>query len=144
MDINQYQVEACRTDKQHRTLTASEATVVDNALGLAGEAGEVVDLVKHAVFHQEGIDKFKLCKELGDVMWYLVHVAKDAGIPIDVVLQTNVRKLQLRYPNGYDDASSAARHKTEQAKQLKEEFDIAMKNSQATNSAEGGILNDKK
>lgn len=119
MEIKDYVQEAVKTDKEHFPLPREAAAKVDNALGLAGEAGEVVDLVKHAVFHQEGIDKFKLTKEIGDVLWYLVHVARDHDIPMEVVMAVNIEKLAQRYPNGYCDAASADRRKIEANEHLR-------------------------
>lgn len=41
------------------------------AMGLAGEAGEVADLLKKVLFHDRELDRDKLIQELGDVRWYL-------------------------------------------------------------------------
>ena len=50
------------------------AALLNGVLGLTGEAGEVSDLVKKSIFHEKGIDKEHLEKELGDVMWYIALI----------------------------------------------------------------------
>lgn len=79
------------------------------ALGLAGEAGEVVDLLKKHLGHGHPLDKAKLEEELGDVLWYVADVATHYGLDLDDVARANIRKLTRRYPNGFNKADSLAR-----------------------------------
>lgn len=55
------------------------------ASGLAGEAGEVLDALKKGVFHQHGIDKVSLTKEIGDLMWYLSGICSVCRFSLDTV-----------------------------------------------------------
>src|SRR5699024_11815682 len=71
-------------------------------LGLAGETGQVVDLVKAYTFKGKDLDKEKLVHELGDVLWYLSQIAEWADIPFDEVAQENIETLNKRYPNGFN------------------------------------------
>jgi NTP pyrophosphatase (non-canonical NTP hydrolase) len=80
-----------------------------NALGLAGEAGEVADLIKKGIFHQKGLDKENLKKELGDVLWYLTALCSDLGLSLEEVMQHNIKKLKARYPEGYDPQRAGVR-----------------------------------
>ena len=66
-----------------RLLGAHEKEISAYALGLAGEAGEVVDLLKKSWGHGHPLDVEKLKKELGDCLWYVVALALQFGIPID-------------------------------------------------------------
>lgn len=70
-------------------------------LGLTGEAGEVADLLKKGHGHGHGVDRDKVCKELGDVAWYLSALAQAHGFTLDQVLAANVAKLRARYPDGF-------------------------------------------
>ena len=70
-------------------------------LGLSGEAGEVAELLKKHIGHGIELDREKLCKELGDVLWYLAAVADSSGIPLEEVAEANVAKLRERYPDGF-------------------------------------------
>ncbi len=74
-------------------------------LGLAGEAGEVADIIKKHLLHGAHLDRDALCKELGDVMWYLQHAIEVFGFTDAEVKETNVRKLCDRYPEGYGSPS---------------------------------------
>lgn len=76
--------------------------VLNGCLGLAGESGEVLDMVKKWVFHEKGLDKDHLKKELGDVMWYVAMLCESFGFDLDEILQMNVDKLKARYPEGFD------------------------------------------
>lgn len=104
MNANEYQKQASRTclEVPPRVYTADEIMLVWNALGLAGECGEVAELVKKAVFHDVGIDRDKLLKELGDVSWYVAALASKLKAALgDDVLQPNIDKLKARYPGGF-------------------------------------------
>lgn len=68
------------------------------ALGLAGETGEVCDLVKKFIIHGRGTDLPKLVLELGDVEYYLARLRSLYGVTRAEVLEANVLKLNLRYP----------------------------------------------
>ena len=82
------------------------------ALGLAGEAGEVADVVKKVVHHRHPLDgaaREKLIKELGDVLWYVAHAASVLGVTLDDVAAANVEKLRRRYPDGFSSERSINR-----------------------------------
>lgn len=70
-------------------------------LGLAGEAGEVADEIKKLVGHGKHVTRDAICKELGDVLWYLDRVAWFFDLDLSEVMETNVAKLNERYPNGF-------------------------------------------
>lgn len=69
-------------------------------LGLAGEAGEVVEIVKKHIYHDHDLDKAKLVEELGDVLCYLVWIATLMGAKLSTVMVGNVAKLWRRFPEG--------------------------------------------
>lgn len=75
-------------------------------MGLAGEAGECVDLIKKHLFHKVPLDRDKLIKELGDVRWYFEVLCHAAGITITEVERLNVEKLRKRFPNGFNTVDS--------------------------------------
>lgn len=71
------------------------------ALGLAGESGEVVDLIKKHLFHGKPLDLEQLIKELGDVRWYLESMAWVIGVTMQDIEEANIRKLRARFPQGF-------------------------------------------
>lgn len=78
------------------------AALLNGVLGLTGEAGEVSDLIKKGIFHEKGIDREHLEKELGDVMWYIAFICHTCGFNLDEIMQMNIDKLKARYPEGFD------------------------------------------
>lgn len=105
MSFNQYQALAERTAGNR-----SEAERLGNfGLGIAGEAGEVADYIKKVLYHGHPLDKETLCKELGDVLWYVATLATTVGTSLEAVAQTNIEKLKKRYPDGFDTLRSIQR-----------------------------------
>lgn len=90
------------TIKKRPKEPATAQVLTNCALGLAGEAGQVVDLVKNYTFKGHPLDKDQLTHELGDVLWYLSQIAEWADIPFDQVAKDNIETLNRRYPNGFN------------------------------------------
>jgi NTP pyrophosphatase (non-canonical NTP hydrolase) len=91
MQFNEYQ------DEAYKTANPIPQQILMAALGLAGEAGEVIDLIKKQQFHGHTLPRHKLVRELGDVLWYVALVATVCGIPLNEVAVTNIDKLRMRY-----------------------------------------------
>lgn len=70
------------------------------ALGLAGEAGEIVDAIKKNVVYHKDLDIGNLLEELGDLRYYMQALMNMYGWSMDLVEGTNMRKLNARYPQG--------------------------------------------
>lgn len=105
MNTDQYQQEVSRTTpSENRT----EALTI-GALGLAGEAGEVIDLLKKHLYHGHPLDLPTLATELGDVLWYMAYICNTMYISLDMVMAMNVDKLRERYPNGWEPERSIHR-----------------------------------
>ena len=69
------------------------------ALGLAGEAGEVVEPVKKYLFHHRELNVKELSKELGDILWYVAAMCTTLGLSLQDVMTENIDKLTQRYPH---------------------------------------------
>jgi len=110
LEFEGYQRAASGTFKVHEMLTPEQAELLDWSMGLAGETGEVCELIKHHVFHKEPLDRMKVAKELGDVLWYISAVAKSLGISLDVIAELNLSKLAHRHLGKYSHTNSADRH----------------------------------
>lgn len=112
--FDKYQNQASATFKEHEALEPLQARLLNWSLGLGGEAGEVEEVIKHHVFGKEPLDKMKLAKELGDVLWYLAALCTTADMELSAVAELNVHKLNHRYSGGgYDKSASADRHASE-------------------------------
>lgn len=111
MNATEYQLAAARTliDGPDFALTDTEFMVVWVALGLAGEAGEVAELVKKGLLHRHGLDRDIVAKELGDVCWYVAAICTKLDLDMGEIMAANIAKLKTRYPNGYSATDSRAR-----------------------------------
>lgn len=99
MTINEYQKAALRTAQTDK-FSASEL-LLNSALGLCGESGEVADLVKKHRFQGHDLDLDHVAKEYGDISWYLAVGAYAIGLDLESIFRMNKEKLEARYPNGF-------------------------------------------
>lgn len=106
MEIKEYQEKAQRT---LNTESSQKDTITNMCLGISGETGEVIDMIKKHIFHGHEIDTYKLEKEIGDVMWYLTNLATQFNLNMSHVLDTNIKKLENRYPEGFSKERSINR-----------------------------------
>lgn len=104
MNFNEYQKQALTTAY---TDPEYEDTLMDKTIwvmGIAGEAGEVVEKWKKIVAYKNGNitndDTQELKKELGDIVWYIAVLAHSLGISLEEVMQLNVEKLKDRKKRG--------------------------------------------
>lgn len=102
MKFNEYMREAARTLKP-QPIDRSYANL---AMGLAGESGEVVDLLKKMLFHGKNVAPADLEEELGDVLWYIATLCHISGLSLEAVAYKNVQKLKARYPDGFSEERS--------------------------------------
>lgn len=83
--------------------------LINSVMGLCGESGEAIDIVKKWLAQGHALDKEHLAKELGDVAWYLAEAATALDIPLETILRGNLDKLKKRYSEGFDTARSIVR-----------------------------------
>lgn len=98
MTINEYQKLAMTT--LNPALSEKEV-LLNGVMGLCGESGEAIDLVKKWMMQGHELDKAHLAKELGDVAWYLAETATAIGYDLETIFQANIDKLKARYPEGF-------------------------------------------
>ena len=106
MTGNEYQKLAART--MNPALRGRDV-LIKGVMGLCGEAGEAIDIVKKHLAQGHELDREGLIKELGDVAWYLAETATALGIDLDEVLERNIDKLKKRYPEGFSAEKSQHR-----------------------------------
>lgn len=107
MNFNDYQTEMAKTAAAR--IEGPEMRLAIWGLGLAGESGEVVELVKKHLGHGVPLNRDKLAKELGDVLWYLAMIGTELGISLQNIAELNIAKIRARYPNGFTTEASVAR-----------------------------------
>ena len=90
-------------------MTEEKISIVHMAMGIAGEAGEILELVKKWFAYDRRIDKEEMVKELGDIEFYLEGMRQELRISRDDILSINIQKLRQRYGAKYSDSAAIAR-----------------------------------
>lgn len=101
MTFDEYQKQALKTALTHPDKLMDKTIW---AMGVAGEAGEVVEKWKKIVAYKEGKvsadDLAELAKELGDVVWYIAVLANSLGLSFEEIMKNNLQKLASRQARG--------------------------------------------
>ena len=108
MTINEYQQRAMATLNPN---LKDRDVLINSVMGLCGESGEAIDIVKKWLAQGHLLDKAHLASELGDVAWYLAEAATALGLDLEDILQANLDKLERRYPEGFSTEKSVRREK---------------------------------
>ena len=108
MTINEYQKLAMTT---LNPALSEKDVLINGVMGLCGESGEAIDIVKKWLAQGHELDKEKLAKELGDICWYLAETATALDLSLEEIMAANIEKLKKRYPDGFEAARSI--HRTE-------------------------------
>ena len=106
MTANEYQRLAMKTLNPELD---KKDVLINGVMGLCGESGEAIDIVKKHLHQGHLLDKEKLAKELGDIAWYLAETAWALDIPLEQILRGNIEKLAKRYPEGFSAERSLSR-----------------------------------
>ena len=85
---------------EDKIFTKREERLVENTLGLVGEAGEVAEKVKKLIRDKSRFTKVDIIKELGDVVFYVTALANYYGSDLQEVIEGNVIKLDGREVRG--------------------------------------------
>ncbi|MEG0198583.1 MAG: nucleoside triphosphate pyrophosphohydrolase family protein [Acinetobacter sp.] len=83
-----------------KELNPTKADLLHMAVGVAGEAGELLDAVKKATIYNKPIDHENTIEELGDLEFYMSRIRQIIGVTRDEVLEHNYKKLSKRYALG--------------------------------------------
>ena len=108
MNVNEYQKLAMTT---LNPALDKKDVLINSVMGLCGESGEAIDIVKKWLAQGHELNREQLIKELGDVAWYLAEAATALDVPLEDILQANIDKLKKRYPEGFEVKRSSARCK---------------------------------
>ncbi len=83
--------------------------LINGVMGLCGESGEAIDIVKKHLHQGHPLDREALIKELGDIAWYLAETATALDVSLEEVMARNIEKLKKRYPEGFSSENSQHR-----------------------------------
>ncbi len=108
MEISKYQKLALKTLNPK---LEGQDVLINGVMGLCGESGEAIDIVKKHLHQGHPLDKEHLKEELGDIAWYLATTSYALGYDLEEVLSDNIAKLQKRFPEGFSEEDSLKREK---------------------------------
>ena len=104
MTPHEYQQAVQRTKADlHNTIGQHNEDLLHGAIGVATEAGELLDAVKKHLYYGRVLDIHNLHEEIGDVMWYLAVLAEWSGADLGELMEANIAKLRVRYPEKFSD-----------------------------------------
>ena len=106
MTINENQQLAMKT---LNPALSEKDILINGVMGLCGESGEAIDIVKKWLAQGHELDREKLKKELGDICWYLAETATALDCDLEDIMAANIEKLQKRYAEGFDTEKSVNR-----------------------------------
>lgn len=98
LTANAYQMQAMAT---LNPALGKKDILINGVMGLCGEAGEAIDLVKKHLHQGHELDREALKKELGDIAWYLAETAYALNLTLEDIFRGNIDKLKRRYPEGF-------------------------------------------
>lgn len=112
-ELNEFQRACMRTangmDYETIFRNSDDALLINAVMGLNGEAGECIDIVKKWEFQGHELDRDHLIEELGDVAWYLAVACESIDVPLSVCFDGVIEKLKKRYPEGFEKERSINR-----------------------------------
>jgi len=93
------------------SLSPAKVDMLHAAVGIAGEAGELLDAVKKAVIYNKELDVENLIEELGDLEFYMEQLRCNVLVLTtrEHCLKKNYKKLNKRYAKGYSDKAAHER-----------------------------------
>ena len=106
MTVNEYQRLAMTTLNPE---LSEKDVLINGVMGLCGESGEAIDIVKKWLAQGHELDREHLAKELGDIAWYLAETATALGLSLEDIFEANIEKLKKRFPEGVDSERSVHR-----------------------------------
>lgn len=74
-------------------------------LGLTGEVGELASALEKTYYYNRDkpIDRVNIAEEVGDCLWYLAQICDIFGFDMSTLMQANINKLMVRFPEKFDD-----------------------------------------
>lgn len=97
-----------------KEIDGQDAHLMHMAIGVSGEAGELLDAIKKKVIYRKPLDMENILEELGDIEFYLEGIRQGLGITREDCLAANIEKLGKRY-NGMKYSDQAAQDRADKA-----------------------------
>lgn len=117
-DVNSFVVSIHELERQAAVLgiQLNISLLLTASIGLSSEGGEFSEIVKKMLFQGKPFteeNRFHMMRELGDIIFYWINACRALGYDPNEVITENIKKLELRYPNGFSVDRSENRLKSD-------------------------------
>lgn len=116
-----YKQQSERTEKKFPdglVIDQRQAELLHHGMGLTTEAGEFMDQLKRHLIYGKPLDETNLLEEVGDMLWYMAGIMRLCNKEFAEVMVSNLNKLQVRFPEKFDESFALIRNLGEERKQL--------------------------
>jgi len=121
MNSKEYIQLAIRTESNFSPLRSSaKSRLLHGGVGIATEAGELLDNIKKHLFYKRAIDETNMKEELGDLLWYMAIICDVYGWDFEDIMERNIEKLRVRYPEKFTVESAIERNVEKELEKIKE------------------------
>jgi NTP pyrophosphatase (non-canonical NTP hydrolase) len=107
MNLKEYMIEARKT---RASLESEVKDAIHMLMGLQTELGELTDNFKRTYAYNADFDYVNLKEELGDMHWYWTGLCDIFELDQEDVLDANINKLRVRYPNKFNETNAVVRN----------------------------------
>ncbi len=119
MDYKKYQEESARTFSYRKESLDTETTdALHCVIGMVTESAELMDAFKKHIFYGKALDEVNTKEEIGDIMWYIANFCRLKGYYLEEIMQTNINKLKVRYPEKFTNELADNRNLDAERKEL--------------------------
>lgn len=117
MNIQQYTREASRTCPDLGSAFNNQLHMV---VGIATEAGELLDAYKKNFAYGKPIDIVNVAEEIGDLFWYIFNLCNMLDIDPERIMDMCIEKLRARYPEKFTQENALNRDLEKERKILED------------------------
>lgn len=119
MNIQDYIKESGRTFSYRKEPLDEKTTdLLHCAIGVATESGELLDQFKKHIFYGKPLDVVNVGEELADKLWYIVNLCRLLNLDPEQLMQNNIDKLRVRFPDKFTMENALNRNLEAERKEL--------------------------
>lgn len=119
MEYKDYQEQSQRTFAyRSEPLSQAQTDLLHCAIGLSTESGELLDAFKKHIYYGKQLDVVNIGEEIADCMWYISNLCRLMEIDMEKMLENNINKLRVRYPEKFTNEHATNRDLDAERKEL--------------------------
>lgn len=92
--------------------------ILHGVIGIATEAGELLEPIVESMQTGKSLDRVNIKEELGDLLWYIAIICYATGLSFEEIMETNIDKLKLRFPEKFTEEQAIDRDTDKERKLL--------------------------